>query len=106
MFIDQTNYMINKLSKRAGVRLVLHDPKTPPLPEEEGMDLAPNTASSVAVQMVTLTTGMSQRAMTRLRDLTPAVSGNLSSLYFDMSVCVKNVSRSNKYPVLNYTSLE
>ena len=73
MFIDQTNYMINKLSKRAGMRLVLHDPKTPPLPEEEGLDLAPNTASSVAVQMVTLTTGMSQREMTRLRDLTPAV---------------------------------
>ena len=55
MFIDQTNYMINKLSKRAGMRLVLHDPKTPPLPEEEGLDLAPNTASSVAVQMVTQT---------------------------------------------------
>ena len=52
MFIDQTNYMINKLSKRAGVRLVLHDPTTPPLPEEYGLDLAPNTANSMAVQMV------------------------------------------------------
>ena len=52
MFIDQANYMINKLSKRSGMRLVLHDPKTPPMPEEEGLDLAPNTASSVAVQMV------------------------------------------------------
>ena len=52
IFIDQANYMINKLSKRAGVRLVLHDPKTPPLPEEYGLDLAPNTANSMAVQMV------------------------------------------------------
>ena len=53
MFLDQTNYMINKLSKRAGVRLVLHDPKIPPLPEEYGMDLAPSTASSISVQLVT-----------------------------------------------------
>ena len=52
VFIDQANYMIKKLSKRAGVRLVLHDPEVPPLPEEYGLDLAPNTASSMAVQMV------------------------------------------------------
>ena len=52
VFIDQANYMIKKLSKRAGVRLVLHDPKVPPLPEEYGLDLAPNTASSMAVQLV------------------------------------------------------
>ena len=52
MFIDQANYMINKLSTQSGMRLVLHNPKTTPLPEEEGLDLAPNTASSVAVRMV------------------------------------------------------
>ena len=56
MFLDQTNYMINKLSKRSGVRLVLHDPKIPPLPEEYGLDLAPNTASSISVQLVSCIT--------------------------------------------------
>ena len=44
--------MFNAVFNRAGVRLVLHDPKVPPLTEEYGLDLAPNTASSVSVQMV------------------------------------------------------
>jgi hypothetical protein len=52
IFLDQGNYMLNKLSKKAGARMVLHDPTVAPLPDEYGIDLSPNTASSVAVQMV------------------------------------------------------
>ncbi len=53
LFLDQGNYMLQKLSRNAGARMVLHDPSIPPLPDEYGIDLAPNTASSVAVQIVT-----------------------------------------------------
>ena len=52
IFLDQDNYMLNKLSKRAGARIVVHDPANPPLPDEYGMDLRPNTASSISVQLV------------------------------------------------------
>ena len=52
VFIDQENYMLNTLSKKAGVRLVIHDPSMPPSPNEFGIDLEPNTASSIAIQQV------------------------------------------------------
>lgn len=42
--------MLNKLSKMAGARLVIHDPSSPPLADEDGIDLQPNTASSVAIK--------------------------------------------------------
>ena len=44
--------MLNKLSKKAGARLVIHDPKSPPLADEYGVDLQPNTATSVSIQQV------------------------------------------------------
>ena len=47
--------MLNKLSKQAGARIVIHDPANPPLPDEYGMDLRPNTASSIAVQLTNIT---------------------------------------------------
>ena len=50
VFLDQDNYMVNKLSKKAGARIVIHDPRSPPLPDEYGLDLRPNTASSIAIQ--------------------------------------------------------
>ena len=52
VFLDQKNYMLNKLSKKAGARLVIHDPKSPPLADEYGVDLQPNTATSVSIQQV------------------------------------------------------
>ena len=52
VFLDQENYMLKKLSKKAGARLVIHDARSPPLADEYGMDLQPNTASSVAIQQV------------------------------------------------------
>ncbi len=54
LYLDQGNYMLHKLSKKAGARLVVHDPALPPIPDEYGIDLAPNTASSVAVHLVSL----------------------------------------------------
>ena len=33
--------MLNKLSKRAGARIVIHDPANPPLPDEYGLDFEP-----------------------------------------------------------------
>ena len=50
VFLDQRSYMLNKLSKMAGARLVIHDPSSPPLADEDGIDLQPNTASSVAIK--------------------------------------------------------
>jgi hypothetical protein len=52
LFVDQSNYMLKKLAKRAGIRMVIHDPSAIPMADEFGMDLQPNTASSVSVQMV------------------------------------------------------
>ena len=52
MFLDQDNYMLKKLSKNAGARVVVHDPYSIPLPDEFGINLQPNTATGVAVQKV------------------------------------------------------
>jgi hypothetical protein len=52
LFLDQDNYMLQKLSKNAGAKIVIHDPTLPPLPDEYGIDMQPNTASSIAVQTV------------------------------------------------------
>ncbi len=52
LFLDQDNYMLKKLSKKAGARLVIHDVYHTPYPDEDGVDLQPNTASSVSVHMV------------------------------------------------------
>ena len=54
VFLDQNNYMLNKLSKKAGARVVVHDPNNPPLADEYGLDLRPNTASSIAIQIVSI----------------------------------------------------
>ncbi len=52
LFLDQENYMLAKLSKNAGAKIVVHDPSLPPLPDEFGIDMQPNSASSIAVQTV------------------------------------------------------
>ena len=44
--------MLEKLSKKAGARVVIHDPDHAPFPDEFGNDLQPNTASSVAIKLV------------------------------------------------------
>ena len=44
--------MLAKLSKNGGAKIVLHDPNLPPLPDEYGIDMQPNTASSIAIQTV------------------------------------------------------
>ena len=51
VFLDQSYYMLNNLAKKAGARITVHDPELPPLTDEYGMDLQPNTASSIAIQM-------------------------------------------------------
>jgi hypothetical protein len=48
--------MLNKLSKKAGARMVLHNPNITALPNEYGIDLQPNTASSISIQMVKINT--------------------------------------------------
>ena len=55
VFLDQENYMLNKLSKRAGARVIVHDPQSPPLADEYGLDVRPNTASSIPVQLTEIT---------------------------------------------------
>ena len=44
--------MLQKLSKNAGAKIVVHESALPPLTDEYGIDLAPNTASSIAIQTV------------------------------------------------------
>ena len=50
--MDQGNYMLNKLTPNAGAKLVIHEAENPPLPDEKGIDLQPNTETSVAIQKV------------------------------------------------------
>ena len=50
--MDQGNYMLNKLTPNAGAKLVIHEAESPPLPDEKGIDLQPNTETSVAIQKV------------------------------------------------------
>lgn len=55
LFLDQGNYMLQKLSKNAGARIVLHQADQEPMPDEYGIDIQPNTASSIAIQVVSET---------------------------------------------------
>lgn len=57
LYLDQDNYMLSKMSKTAGAKIVIHDPILPPLPDEYGIDMMPNSASSIAVQTVTFILG-------------------------------------------------
>ena len=68
LFLDQTYYMYNKLSKMAGARVDVHDPmwvtnkrlyihiltifSSIPRPDEFGTSLSPNTATSLSVQVI------------------------------------------------------
>ena len=44
--------MLNKLTPNAGAKLVIHKAENPPLPDEKGIDLQPNTGTTVAIQKV------------------------------------------------------
>jgi hypothetical protein len=44
--------MTGALAGTSGAKPVVHDPSLPPLLEENAIDLQPNTATSIAVQMV------------------------------------------------------
>ena len=55
VFLDQGNYTKNSFSSKAGARLVIHDPDLPPMVDENGIDLLPNTASSISIQMEKIT---------------------------------------------------
>ena len=52
LFLDQANYMLNKLTPNAGAKLVIHEAQNPPLPDDKGINLQPNTETTVAVQKV------------------------------------------------------
>ncbi|XP_040583485.1 epithelial sodium channel subunit gamma-like [Lepeophtheirus salmonis] len=49
-FVDQDNYIVSRLSEKAGVRIIIHEPGDFPLPDENGIDLQPGTATSIAIQ--------------------------------------------------------
>merc|ERR1711923_251928 len=55
LFLDQTNYMYNKLSRMAGARIDVHDPHSIPRPDEFGTSLSPNTATSLSIQVNEIT---------------------------------------------------
>ena len=42
--------MGNKLSKQTGAKIVVHDSRNPPLPDENGFELHPNTATFISMQ--------------------------------------------------------
>jgi len=46
--------MLNKLTPNAGAKLVIHKAENPPLPDEKGIDLQPNTETTVAIQKNTI----------------------------------------------------
>ena len=51
-FIDQENYMLGKFSKSVGAKIVVSDPRIALLPDEHGIDVQPNTATSIPVLAV------------------------------------------------------
>jgi hypothetical protein len=53
LYLDQANYMLQKLSKNAGAKIVIHNPTLPPLPDEYGIDMQPNSASTISIQIIT-----------------------------------------------------
>ena len=52
LYLDQALYTPLSLTKEAGARLTIHDPKVFPMIEEYGMNLKPSTASSIGFQQV------------------------------------------------------
>ena len=51
--IEQSEYIAD-LTQTAGVRVLIHDQKRSPFPEEEGIDISPGYATSVGITMVCL----------------------------------------------------
>jgi len=54
LFLDQENSMLGGLIQEEGLKLVVHNPKNPPLVDEQGIRVKPKTAISVAVKQVKL----------------------------------------------------
>ncbi len=52
----QESYMLNSLSPKAGIRVVIHPVDSLPIPQERGLDVAPNTAASFGLQRVQIRT--------------------------------------------------
>ena len=52
LFLDQENYMLNKMTQSSGAKIVVHDPGLSPLLDEFAIDLQPGTATSIALQVV------------------------------------------------------
>ena len=52
LYLNQMFYTPLSLTKESGVRMTIHDPKVLPMVEEYGMNLRPNTASSIGFQKV------------------------------------------------------
>ena len=55
LFLHQYNYMLEGLSQKAGVRVVIHSPHSFPMVDASGIDLSPGAASSLAIQMNDIT---------------------------------------------------
>ena len=52
LYLNQLFYTPLSLTKKAGARITIHNPKVFPMTEEYGMNLKPNTASSIGFQQV------------------------------------------------------
>ena len=52
LYLNQMFYTPLSLSKEAGARITIHNPNVFPMTEEYGINLKPNTASSVGFQKV------------------------------------------------------
>ena len=52
LYLDQLFYTPLSLSTEAGARITIHNPKVYPMTEEYGINLKPNTASSIGFQQV------------------------------------------------------
>ena len=52
LYLDQENYMLNKMTQNSGAKILVHDPWLSPLLDEFSIDLQPATAASIALQVV------------------------------------------------------
>ena len=49
LYLDQENYSKGGLTPRAGARVIVHSKDRRPLPDENGLTVAPHTATSIAL---------------------------------------------------------
>ena len=52
MFVLEEEEYIGEITFKQGLRVVVHNPKSPPFPAEQGIDVAPGKSTAIGVRKV------------------------------------------------------